>query len=188
MILLTLLFCWIYLTIVKTKVRSLFIHKIFALSKDGYEAEISRLQSKRNLFKFIKTYFVRETNFVPHPEEFWWKQSTYNKRKDIEESFQQFILNNAPQQEQEDFAYEGIFDKNNENDKSPMMGIGNRVDNYFKSAMNRSNMVLDEYRMLKNSSNGVINNEEISEQSRSPNSANYRAFGRNIAAKGKFYE
>jgi len=175
-----------YLTIVKTKERSLFIHKIIALSKDGYETEISRLQSKRNLFKFIKTYFVRETNFVPHPEEFWWKQSTYKKQNDIEESFQQFILDNAPQQEQEDFAYEGIFDKNNENDKSPMMGIGNRVDNNFKTAMNRSNMNLDEYRLAKNSSNGIINNDEISEQSRSPNSVNSRAFGRIISSKGIF--
>lgn len=65
---------WIYSVILYVIKRKLRIFKISILSKDGYEPEITRLQSKRNLFKFIKTYFTKEINFVPHPEEFWWRK------------------------------------------------------------------------------------------------------------------
>lgn len=73
-VILLLLIYWLYKVIVKTKQRSLHITKILAMSKDGYETEISRVQSKRNLFKFIKSYLTKETNFVSHPEEYWWKR------------------------------------------------------------------------------------------------------------------
>uniref|UniRef100_A0A7S3J5G7 TLC domain-containing protein n=1 Tax=Euplotes harpa TaxID=151035 RepID=A0A7S3J5G7_9SPIT len=106
---------WCYRVIKTKKEESMYITKILAMSKDGYETEISRVQSKRNLFKFIKTYMTKETNFVKHPEEYWWKRRVNYRKQEIEESYQQFIMNVAPQQEQEDFAYEGIFDKKSTN-------------------------------------------------------------------------
>ena len=82
------------------------------MSKDGYETEISRLQSKRNLFKFIKTYFIKETDFISDPEEFWWKTNLTHKKHQIRESIKNFIENNQFVQDQnESFAYEGIFDQ-----------------------------------------------------------------------------
>ena len=176
---------WLYLTILSIKEKNLVVTKIIAVSKDGYETEISRVQSKRNLFKFIKTYFVKETNFVTHPEEFWWKRSIFHKRKFIEESFQQFILNAGPQQEQEDFAYEGIFDKNDHIDKSPMRMKGARVDQNFMNTLNRSNLGLDEYKLPMspmNGSNIILNHEDISDQS--PNSAASNPYGKNRYVKG----
>lgn len=146
------------------------------MSKDGYETELTRIQSKRNLFKFIKTYLTKEANFVSHPEGFWWKRAVFHKRKAIEESFQQFILNNAPQQEQEDFAYEGIFDKNKEPDATPMKGA-KRLESNFINGINRSTINGEELKMLHNASNTLINNEQSSDYSKSPHSSNSRQVG-----------
>lgn len=98
------------------------------MSRDGFETEISKVQSKRNLFKFIKTYMTKETNFVAHPEEYWWKKRVMYRKQDIEESYRQFLTSAAPQQEQEDFAYEGIFDKKNKKDNSPNKMNRSRID------------------------------------------------------------
>lgn len=145
------------------------------MSKDGYETEVTRVQSKRNLFKFIKSYLVKETNFVPHPEDFWWKRGVTRKRHYIEESFQQYFLNSAPVQEQEDFAYEGIFDK--KNDKSPLKIANNRMDvSNFINTLNRSKMVDEEHPFRHNASQLVHIQDEVSNNSFSPNSANSHAF------------
>jgi hypothetical protein len=168
-----------YKVIVKTKERALYITKILAISKDGYEKEISRVESKRNLFKFIKTYLVKETNFVSNPEEYWLKRKVYHKRKDIEESLQHFILNTAPINEQEEFAYEGIFDQ--KKDISPLKLKGSRMDlSNFINPLNRSKMVDDDLQFKPNSGNIIHLQEDISNNSISPNSANSNAFGRRM--------
>ena len=119
---------WCYLTIKSTYEEKLKITKILAMSKDGFEPEISKVQSKRNLFKFIKTYMTKETNFVAHPEEFWWKKRVMYRKQEIEESYRQFLTSAAPIQEQEDFAYEGIFDEKNKKGKSPTKMNRSRID------------------------------------------------------------
>ena len=40
------------------------------MSRDRFETEISKVRSKWNLFKYIKTYIIKETNFVTHLEEY----------------------------------------------------------------------------------------------------------------------
>lgn len=145
------------------------------MSKDGYETEVTRVQSKRNLFKFIKSYLVKETNFVAHPEDFWWKRNVIRKQHYIEESFQQYFLNVAPAQEQEDFAYEGIFDK--KTDKSPVKVTSNRMDvSNFINTLNRSKMVDEDNPLRHNASQLVHIQDEVSNHSYSPNSANSNAF------------
>jgi hypothetical protein len=136
------------------------------MSKDGYETEISRVQSKRNLFKFLKSYFVKETNFITHPEEYWWKIHTSKKQRDIEESFQQFILDTAPQQVQEDFAYEGIFDKKKDV-QTPQKASGSRMDvSMYFNTMNRSKILKDDYKMVRNNaSHIVLAQDDVSEHS-----------------------
>lgn len=155
-----------YRLILYVKHEKLYIRKILAMSKDGYETEISRIQSKRNLFKFLKSYFVKETNFIAHPEEYWWKSNTIKKQRDIEESFQQFILDTAPQQVQEDFAYEGIFDKKKDV-QSPQKPSGSRMDvSMYFNTMNRSKILKDDYKMMRNNaSHIVLAQEEVSEHS-----------------------
>lgn len=173
--LIALLYWWYHTTLGK-KDESSYIRKIIAISKDGYEKEISRIKSKRNLFNFIKFYMTKGTDSGMHPEDFWWKRAVYHKRKEIEESFQQFILNNAPKQEQEDFAYEGIFDKNNEKENTPSKPKMKRLESNFMVSMNKTNAIMDEYRMTNNASGTLNNHEETSDYSRSPNSSTSRAF------------
>lgn len=148
------------------------------MSKDGYEQELTRVQSKRNLFKFIKSYMTKEVNFVAHPEEYWWKRGTQIKRRSIEENFQHLLLDveKAPEQ-QEDFAYEGIFDKKPRN-QSPTKMKGSRMDvSNFIGTLNRSNFFEDK-NLRNNVSHVLALNEEPSNQSFSPNSANSFAPGK----------
>ena len=151
------------------------------MSKDGFETEVSRVQSKRNLFKLIKTFWSKEANFVSQPEEFWWKKQAQNRHEDIEESYRQFLTFVEPQNEQEDFAYEGIFDKK----KSPHQvsaKVGSKVDlSGFMGNLNRSKYEDEDKFIRTNVTHQVIQlQEEISNYSNSPNSANSAAVNRKI--------
>jgi hypothetical protein len=168
-----------------TKNRALFITKVVAVSKDGYEKEISRVESKRNLFKFIKTYLLKETNFVSDPEEYWWKRKVYHKRKDIEESLHQFILNAAPSQEQEEFAYEGIFDQKKK--KETVMVKASRKDLFkFINPLNKKRVAAESVQLKTSVSSLIKIQDEVSSRSISPCSRNSNALGRKVKGDLKF--
>lgn len=62
-----------------------------------------------------------------------------NKRRVIEESFQLLLNDAAPiQAQQEEFAYEGLFDQQKQKDKSPTKLKGSRMDlSNFINPLNR---------------------------------------------------
>ena len=148
-----------------------------AVSKDGYEIDISRVQSKRNLARFIKTYLIKETN-VPknkNEEEFWWK----TKQKIMRKRFKKLpnIFSNFDN-ENENFDYEGIFDqKEKVVDNAPMKVNKSRMDitNLYGSMHKGKD---EDFKFKKNSSQILNIQEEVSNHSNSPNSANSHQFYR----------
>jgi len=179
--LLFLLVYWSYRITKWIKDEKLRITKIMIMSKDGYEPEITRVQSKRNLFKFIKTYFTKETNFVAHPEEYWWKKQLTFRKQDISDILKKFIENNkGGVMQQEEFAYEGIFDKKEQQERSPIkLNNSRRMDaSNIVGTLNKSKLADEEIHIKHNGSHVIQMQDEISDRSLSPNSANANAFSR----------
>ena len=113
-----------YKRIKMTKYKSI---EIFAVSKDGYDTELTRLESKRNFSNFLETYMSLEVAAVKDDDEFWWYKHTSRTKKDLKDRFQKFI--SQVYDTTDNFQYEGIFDKKEE----PKSNVQIKLEKFYQS-------------------------------------------------------
>ena len=97
--------------------------KIIALSKDGFEKEIDRVQSKLNLFYFLKSH-DNDILLQKTYEERYWHLATQKTEQKIDNKYEKFLVDQANEVD-ENFAYEGLFDQEN---KKNLKKIGTGID------------------------------------------------------------
>lgn len=117
------------------------VFHITAQSKDGFEKDISRIESKRNLFNFI----CNNKDNTPDAL-FDYEKDNYNhigfpifKRKKFK-NLENIILNFGDDDDN-NFAYEGIFDKKDPEKKVSNLADRSRMDiSRFMGTFNQSRM------------------------------------------------
>lgn len=90
---------------------------ISARSKDGFEREISRKESKQNLYHFMKKNHSKTLEYFQTDEREYWAARVKKRGKQLIKEYELF-LTQKDQDINENFDYEGIFDKQ-DSDKKP---------------------------------------------------------------------
>lgn len=96
--------------------------RVTALSKDGWEKDINRGDSKRNLFYFIQHNVISEFDRKGNFEDLFWEKTTRKVAKQMKNRYERFLLNQANEIDK-DFEYEGLFDQK---EKKSTKNIGDR--------------------------------------------------------------
>lgn len=145
---------------------------ITALSRDGFEKEISRVESKRNLFNFIRQNYLKEIVELDDQEQFHWiarinrANKTYKKRLEM-------FLDRKQEDLDEVFAYEGIFDQKEKGNMKPnTLADRSRMEaSYFMGTFSKSRI----HDVDRNMSN-TLNRHGNSQHSMSRNSEHSNNF------------
>lgn len=145
---------------------------ITALSRDGFEKEISRVESKRNLFNFIRQNYLKEIVELDDQEQFHWiarinrANKTYKKRLEM-------FLDRKQEDLDEVFAYEGIFDQKEKGNMKPnTLADRSRMEaSYFMGTFSKSRIHDGDRNM-----NNTLNRHGNSQHSMSRNSEHSNNF------------
>jgi hypothetical protein len=86
------------------------VKHITGMSKDGFEREISRIESKRNFFYFIRKNYVGNQSDIHNDENVYWISKIKSREKKLNKQQEMFLAGQF-QDDDDDFAYEGIFDQ-----------------------------------------------------------------------------
>ena len=154
---------WLYRVIKYIEHFYLTCEEVFSVSKDGFETVVSRKQSKRNFAMFMRLFMKGEPSKFKTDEEFWWYTKIIKSQYDLDDRYQKFIENFKLNDHNEEFAYEGIFDKK---EKEKMQN--SRLEaSYMYIPLNRSKVIEDNNIKL-NSSNLMMIKDDVSNTGASP--------------------
>jgi hypothetical protein len=104
------------------------------VSKDGFETVIDRKQSKMNLSNFLLQYMPLDTTEIKDNEASWWHLKTIIATDQLDNRIQKFLETFQLVHNNEEFAYEGIFDRKEESVMSP-------INKFNKNRLEMSQMI-----------------------------------------------
>lgn len=134
------------------------VKHITGQSKDGFEKDISRIESKRNFFYFIRKNYVGNQSDIHNDENVYWISKIKSREKKLQKQQEMFLAGQF-QDNDDNFAYEGIFDKKetdnrltNKVDKS-RMDISRIASGAFNNSNNNESMLIKTSNSQKTSIN-----------------------------------
>lgn len=137
---------------------------------------------------FMKTYMQDETAMLDDNEAFWWNRKSLQANCDLKVRYQKFIENLAMTHFHDDFAYEGIFDKKEDDTQLLKLDKSKMEASIGYASMRRGKLTDPEYNIKLNSSHAVGTPDNISNKCVSPISeTNKQRVVTRIMKKNSFY-